>query len=153
LPSNARSSTRSAVPLHAPHENGTQRRTKSVLVLEDAYDAREDLAFLIESRGYTVVTAADGSEAITKLRTMPEPPGLILLDLLMPAMDGWTFGTALRAEPLFRNIPIVVLSGVPDFKAQADALGALDALEKPVDLKRLWSILARVCGPLRGENG
>ena len=123
-----------------------------MLLLEDDPDVREDLAFLIESRGYPVVTAADGREAIATVRAMRDRPGLILLDLMMPVMDGWTFHAALRDEPALRDIPVVVLSGIADLQLQANTLGAVDFLGKPIDLKRLWGILARVCGPLRADG-
>src|SRR5262245_26845005 len=87
---------------------------KAVLVVEDSIDTRDSLAFLLRSvGGYQVSTAANGQEALDRLRAGPRP-GLILLDLLMPTMDGWEFCHRLRQDPALASIPVVVVSGVGD---------------------------------------
>src|SRR5262245_43368027 len=87
---------------------------QAVLVVADSIDTRDSLAFLLRRvGGYQVSTAADGQEALDRLRAGPRP-GLILLDLLMPAMDGWEFCRRLRQDPALASIPVVVVSGVGD---------------------------------------
>src|SRR5690349_1848715 len=82
-----------------------------VLVVEDSTDARQMLASLLEVEGFAVRTAANGREALDQLRAGP-PPCLILLDLMMPVMDGYQFRAEQRQDPGLSPIPVVVVSAV-----------------------------------------
>src|SRR5215218_4757012 len=84
-----------------------------VLVVEDDEDLREMMGHLLQAEGFRPDLAGDGAEALDKLRATPEQPDLILLDLMMPRMDGWTFRREQEGEPALANIPVVVVSAAP----------------------------------------
>jgi CheY-like chemotaxis protein len=116
-----------------------------VLIVEDDPFGREALAQLLRGRGYPVITAADGREALERLR-QPPPPGLILLDLKMPAMDGWEFCLRRNRDPRLACIPVVVVSAGAELPAaKAAALGVAGHLQKPVALDDLLDTVARWC--------
>lgn len=118
-----------------------------VLVVEDDPDLREDLAALIEHRGYQTATAADGREALARLRGAAELPCLVILDLMMPVMDGWALRAEMLKDPRLAVVPVVLLSGIADLRDQATILDVADHLVKPVNLARLYDLLAEHCGP------
>lgn len=109
-----------------------------ILLVEDDTDLREALAEFLADEGFGPVdTAANGAEALRKLHDGP-PPGVILLDLMMPVMDGWAFRRAQLADSQLAPIPVVVLSA-------ADSLPDVSAsLRKPVDLDALSGVLRRL---------
>jgi CheY-like chemotaxis protein len=113
-----------------------------VLIVEDDIDFREHLSALIRSRGHEVELAADGEEALLRLH-VGEPPSLILLDLMMPEMDGWTFRARMLQEPNLAGIPIAVLSGVSSVGNEAEKLHIDHYLGKPVDLQALHRLIER----------
>ena len=114
----------------------------SVMVVDDNDDIRESFAFLIRQLGYEVETAADGAEALAKLETRALP-NLILLDLMMPVMDGWQLRRRMLARPEWASIPVVLLSCAGGLEREAAALGALDYLQKPVDLSTVYRLVAQ----------
>ncbi len=116
-----------------------------ILVIEDDPGLRAALTEALEESGYEVACAGDGKDALAQLEASPAP-SVILLDLAMPVMDGWTFRAAQRRDPRFAAIPTVVLSG--SIAADAYALDGLDpaaALAKPFDLERLIATVQRLC--------
>lgn len=119
---------------------GTARR--SILVVEDSVGIRDAVRGLLELEGYTVEVAAHGDEALEKLRKM-RAPCLILLDLMMPGMDGWTFEAIREKDVLLAPIPLVVMSGAPHIDSPAQPG---EVLKKPIDLKQLKSLVASYCG-------
>jgi CheY-like chemotaxis protein len=122
----------------------TPRSPNSVLIVEDDADLLETLASLLEDVGCPVTRAANGQEALRHLRSAP-PPGLILLDLIMPVMNGWVFRAEQRRDPALTAIPMVVMSRVDDIQHQATALSAVGYLGKPVDLDELGALVAHYC--------
>jgi CheY-like chemotaxis protein len=116
----------------------------SILVVEDDADLCETLALLLEDLGYAVARAVNGQEALSQLRSAPLP-GLILLDLVMPIMNGWVFRDEQRQDPALAAVPLVVMSVVGDIQRQAVALGAVACLGKPVDLNDLVALAAYYC--------
>jgi serine/threonine protein kinase len=104
-----------------------------VLVVDDSAPIREAFRVALEWRGYTVDCAANGREALERLREGPLP-GLILLDLIMPVMDGLKFLEERKRDPALMSIPVLVISAADPSQAQAMALGAADYLAKPVEL-------------------
>jgi CheY-like chemotaxis protein len=114
--------------------------THTVLVVEDEDDVRESLRELLELSGYTVVAAADGQEALDHMAGI-EHVCVVLLDLIMPRMNGWDFFTALRADPHYAAVPVVVHSSSPDDAPD----GVTRVLRKPVELSRLLSIVQEFC--------
>ena len=106
-----------------------------VLVIDDDVALREILRDCLEAEGYAVDVAVDGRDGLDRLQH--RRPRVILLDLMMPVMDGWTF----RAEQLARDelarIPVIVLSAAHGARRQAELLGAAAIIEKPFDLDSL----------------
>src|SRR4051812_15322091 len=85
-----------------------------ILVVEDTQIVREPLSRLLRGEGFHVLTAADGSEAMGVLNDLEQPVDLVLLDVLMPRMDGVAFLTAIRSDARFRELPVIGLTGVSD---------------------------------------
>ena len=112
---------------------------EKILVIDDDYDIFEAIAMIFQSHGYQVVTAGNGIEGLALLKA--EKPDLIILDLLMPKMDGFTFLKELR-EPNwseFREIPILILTSVREEASRrryhletGQELGVDDYIEKPI---------------------
>jgi CheY-like chemotaxis protein len=112
-----------------------------VLVVDDDDDARETLADLIRKAGYSVVTARDGREALDSLGRVR--PKLILLDVVMPIMDGATFRQEQRRHREWLRIPTIVMTGVAD-EPMLD-VAVEDTLRKPIRARQLIDIVARHC--------
>jgi DNA-binding response OmpR family regulator len=113
---------------------------KRVLVVDDDPDIRELLFTALEDEGFEVVPAGNGQEALAVIKSFR--PDVIVLDLMMPVMDGWQFVQEMRARD--EDIPIVLLSAARDLKTHAKALAAADIIEKPFDLAELLPKIARV---------
>jgi CheY-like chemotaxis protein len=120
-----------------------------VLVVDDDPDIRESLETVLGIHGHAVATAADGAEAITFLRREGPQPCVILLDLMMPGMNGFDFRAELEADPMLAEIPVVIITGAGVLAYQhADALRA-EILRKPFDLKSLLRTVERFCSDNR----
>ena len=118
----------------------------SVLIVEDDPNIRELLEIYLKKAEYTVESAADGGQGLTKFRAMR--PNLVLLDVMMPVMDGWAVCKAIRAEG---NTPIIMLTakGEVDDKVNGLKAGADDYITKPFEMKEL---LARIEAVLRRSD-
>ncbi|XXT22232.1 response regulator [Sorangium sp. So ce429] len=116
---------------------------KRILVVDDDPDIRETLAELLQEEGYAVSSAAHGGEALSALRADPRP-GLILLDLMMPIMDGWQFRAEQKKDPELASIPVVIISatGRDEF---VSSLGAAQFLKKPINLEQLLAAVEQHC--------
>ena len=113
-----------------------------ILVVEDNEDVREMMAVTLELEGHRVRTAVNGRDALEKLRT-EEKPSLILLDLMMPVMDGWQFRSVIAEDPQLKDVPVVVVSaatGELATKAPADAY-----VPKPIDMDELLTVVCEFC--------
>ncbi|HET9594287.1 MAG TPA: response regulator transcription factor [Anaeromyxobacteraceae bacterium] len=111
-----------------------------ILVVEDDADIRQVMAEALESQGYEVALAPDGAVALRLARE--DRPDLILLDLMMPRMDGWSFRRAQLADEALADIPVVVVSAVgPDRLATVDAD---EVMVKPFGLDALFDTVARL---------
>jgi two-component system chemotaxis response regulator CheY len=115
----------------------------SILLVEDDLDVREALVEALGDRGYTVDTAVDGLQALERLRGGARP-GVILLDLMMPRMDGVEFRMAQRADPLLAHLPVVVLSADARMEEKARALDVQGAVRKPIDMVQLCAAIERL---------
>jgi CheY-like chemotaxis protein len=112
------------------------------LLVEDDADTRSAFELILQNLGHTVRTAADGQQALGELRAGPRPD-LILLDLMLPVLDGWGFRRRQVEDPALAHIPVVVLSAVGEFAARADDLGDVGYLQKPADPEELSSAVER----------
>jgi CheY-like chemotaxis protein len=115
-----------------------------ILVVDDDADIRETLIELIRDQGYDAIGACDGREALDRLRTSGTKPCLILLDLMMPKMDGWEFRQAQSTDPALADIPVVVVSAYRNSHRGAE-LDAVDHLDKPVEMQSLVDLIHRHC--------
>ena len=102
-----------------------------VLIVDDDDDVRETLQMILTEEGLEVMMAANGREALQVIRT-PQRPEVVLLDLLMPEMDGWQTIDALRAEGLLDKVRIVICTSAPK-----DAPEGFPVVAKPIDLTEL----------------
>ncbi len=117
----------------------TDRR---VLVIEDDADVRTMISIMLTIEGYQVSTAENGQEALDLLRH-GDHPNLILVDLMMPVMNGWQFRAEQVRDPNLARIPAVVISGGDRVAEHTRALGAADYLRKPIDLDVLLATVQR----------
>jgi CheY-like chemotaxis protein len=118
---------------------------KRVLLVDDNFVTRETMSLLLGGVGYQVVTAANGQDALERLRAHA-PPNLILLDLDMPVMDGITFCQQRKKDDRFAAIPLVLVSSADDLAEKASSVGADSYLQKPVDSIQLLDVLRHCCG-------
>ena len=88
----------------------TQPTAGYILVIEDDPGVREGIATVIENEGYRVATCEDAQEALDKLHASADLPRVIVLDFMMPRMDGWTFLSERKKDARLRNIPVVGMS-------------------------------------------
>lgn len=120
---------------------------KKVLVVDDDRDDLKMISMILEPEGYEVITAENGAEALEKVES--EAPDLILLDVMMPELDGFAACAKLKASPQSKGIPVVLLTGVAKqiTKTRYPIDGVLRAeaeeyLEKPVDPEELLKVVA-----------
>jgi len=118
----------------------------TVLVVDDDGDLRDAICLVLEHNGYRALAASNGEEALTRLRANA-PVDLILLDMMMPVMDGWGFRKSQPDGPAFVEIPVIVLTGDGRASSKAAAIGAAGYLKKPLDLGDLLAAVARHCAP------
>jgi CheY-like chemotaxis protein len=112
-----------------------------VLVVDDDPDILEALSEILEAEGFEIRRARNGKEALERLE--PDPPRLVLLDLMMPVMDGWEFAQRLKQRPKVANIPIIVLSADRNVSNKAAEIGAVGHLAKPFELNDLLDMVRR----------
>jgi two-component system response regulator MprA len=117
---------------------------QTVLLVDDNDDAREALAFLIERYGIQVVQARNGRDALRQLEQGLRP-GLILLDLMMPQLDGWAFRAEQRRLPGGEDVPVVIYSASPTVGDDAAQLQVAGWLQKPLDFDELLAMVRRYC--------
>ena len=124
-------------------------QASTILVVEDDPATRAGLVSLLEAEGFAVRSAGNGQEALDVLEGAAVPPRLILLDLMMPVMDGWQFLAERRRRPdRFSNSTVVLLSGLAYIEG---AIDVADFIRKPIDPSVLRSCVLRFCGPARGS--
>lgn len=116
-----------------------------VLVVDDDVDILEIVSLVLEGSGFRVVTARGGAEALRLLeRDENDPPALILLDLMMPGLDGGQVLEAMRAQNR-STANVIVLSGAGDAAVRAAGLEGVEYVRKPIDLERLVALADRFC--------
>jgi two-component system, chemotaxis family, chemotaxis protein CheY len=111
----------------------------TILLVDDEPDTREDLSFLLEREGYIVLPAANGQEALDRLRNINCLPSVVLLDLTMPVLDGRGFLAQRARIRTLVTIPVIVVSGSkPDNEILSEVEGFL---QKPVEMTRLLEMV------------
>ena len=115
-----------------------------ILYVEDEIDTRDAVTFALEHEGFTVFGVANGQTALDYLRSNP-PPCLILLDLMVPVMDGWQFMAERARDPDLLAIPVVVVSAHPSVQRQTAPLKAAGYLTKPIDMEQLVATVRKYC--------
>ena len=120
---------------------------KTILVVDDEFYAAEILTFVLESEGYRVLTAVNGRDGLDKLKL--SPIDLVILDVMMPIMNGAEMAHAMRADPALARLPILITSAVSEavFRAMFDRYQGF--LRKPF---RMPEVLAAVSSLLSDEN-
>jgi CheY-like chemotaxis protein len=113
-----------------------------VLIVEDDQDLREMMAQLLTLEGFEAATVSNGREALEYLHHATTP-NVILLDLMMPVMDGWEFRRRQQADPAMADVPVIVLSALDQSRA-AD-VNASAFLKKPLDFDRLLTLVRTYC--------
>jgi CheY-like chemotaxis protein len=114
-----------------------------ILIVEDDFAIRETVVDALEGEGFEVTCAANGEEALRQLADGSAPPCVILLDLMMPVMDGWAFRSAQQRDPRISAIPVVVLSAGAGAEYTLDRLDPAAFLPKPFELDRLLDVVGR----------
>lgn len=123
------------------NRSGALNEPKDVLVVEDEAYLCDLVADVLEAEGHKARTASNGQEALQ--RVQDRKPQLILLDLMMPVMDGWEFIRALRSNRDWADIPIVVVTAVYDIKRTQQETGAVAVVTKPFDIDQIADVVAR----------
>jgi CheY-like chemotaxis protein len=119
--------------------------TKEVLVVDDDPDMAETMVMVLREAGYCVRSAGDGKQALEAVAE--RVPSLILLDVLMPVMDGWQCAREVRKR-YGRRVPIIVVTAAEDVRARAEPMDVDDVLPKPFELDDLLQAVERYA-PLR----
>lgn len=114
------------------------------MVVEDDHDIRVTLRALLEAEGYTVLSAGNGKDALDILESSADKPGLVLIDLMMPIMDGWQLVALMKADATLAGIPFAIQSAYADHHPPS---GAVAIMKKPVDVDRLLALVRRYCCP------
>ncbi len=123
----------------------------SVLVIEDDQDVSDAMSETLGDAGYAVATARNGAIALSALRAARELPALILLDLMMPVMDGAHFLMVMRNDARLATLPVVLVTADGHATTKAARLGVQGGIKKPVQLNELLFTVAKYCQPWRGD--
>lgn len=119
-------------------------RTSAILVVDDDDDIRAVLADVLEFAGYRAIRAFNGEDALAQMQSQPLPC-MVLLDMMMPVVDGWEFRRRQLADPKLAHVPVVVVSGAGRTAEIASEIGAAGFLSKPVMRSQLLDVVSRYC--------
>jgi CheY-like chemotaxis protein len=129
-------------------ETGDAVQGRAVLVVDDDDDIRDAVQDVLQSEGYATVGASNGKEALDLLRTSSILPALVLLDLMMPEMDGWELLASMDEDPALHRVPVALMSAHPGIRrafdkerTQGQPLQSSLLLPKPLNLLRLLSLV------------
>ena len=128
----------------------TVQTPPSILVAEDNPDSRDALRALLEAYGFQVVEAINGEEAVKQ--ALLRRPDLILMDIMMPLMDGLEATRRLRGDPQMREVPIVALTAMAGSRELAMSAGCTDYLTKPIDIPVFLKTIRGILGIDRGST-
>jgi CheY-like chemotaxis protein len=117
----------------------------SILVVDDDNAIRETLRAILEDEGYPVVAASHGREALERLADMATP-GLCIIDLVMPVMNGWELCAALAGRPELARVPVLLVSANSHLDGPPPGLETVHVMRKPISFDRLLEYVERYCG-------
>jgi CheY-like chemotaxis protein len=117
-----------------------ERPLGPVLVVDDDPDIREIVELALVTHGYRVETARDGRDCLQKIRTM-ERPSIVILDLMMPEIDGWSVCDELANDPELATVPVVILTG--DAQIRDERRGRVPIVKKPIELANLLAVIEK----------
>lgn len=118
---------------------------KTILIIDDDQGIRDALSELLELEGYHVQTAVNGNDGLDNLRRMASPPALVLLDFMMPTMDGFQFRQKQIAENLHTGVPVVLMSADCHVGEKQVKGGMMDHLRKPMDISEVLEMVKKHC--------
>ena len=124
--------------------NAQTNSYKTILVVEDDQGIRETMKEVLESEGYHVVTAVNGHDGLEKLREVPKPC-LVLLDMMMPVMDGREMLDVVLADVVLAPTPVFFVSAIA---SPSNTKGAAAYLKKPIDIDLLFKLIKQYTGHL-----
>ena len=116
-----------------------------ILIVEDSPDVASFLKRLLEREGFTVDSALNGREALEFLRATPGLPAVIILDLVMPVMDGYQFRQEQERDGRLAPIPIIVMASEMNLESIRMRLGAKASIRKPIEIKDVVEAIKRLC--------
>jgi CheY-like chemotaxis protein len=108
---------------------------KTILIVDDEFGVLEVVEFILVDLGYTVISALNGRDALARLAE--SPPDLILLDFMMPIMDGAAFLKSMRSDPRYCNVPVILTSALPEQTIKNKCSGYNLFLRKPYKFEQL----------------
>jgi CheY-like chemotaxis protein len=115
-----------------------------ILIVDDDQAIRDVVSDILEMSDYQVKTACNGAEALETMRV--DRPAAVLLDLMMPVMNGWEFLRQYKVEVPVAPVPVVIMSAARDASAVAGQLGAQAFLSKPFEIEAILAVVGRVAG-------
>jgi len=124
-----------------------------ILLVDDDRDIRESLHDALEDRGYAVVDAVDGLDALQQIRDAADLPDIILLDLMMPRMSGAQFRAEMVKDERFKRVPVLVLTADASARSRIEAMNVDGYLVKPVRLRDLYDRVATLLDAARSQAG
>ncbi|HPI40972.1 MAG TPA: response regulator [Pseudobdellovibrionaceae bacterium] len=117
------------------------QKNKKILIVEDSLDLQRLLARLLQIEGYDINTANNGLSAFQQLERSPSLPNLILLDIMMPVMDGYAFRNRQKKTRLFSKIPTLILSADENVSLNRLKISPKNFIKKPIEIDQLlWTI-------------
>ena len=122
-----------------------------ILIVDDDPAIRDVVSDILEMSDYCVETACNGAEALDRIRD--DRPAAVLLDLMMPVMDGWEFLREYKDEAPAAPVPVVIMSAAQDASQAVDKLGAQAFLAKPFEIETILAIVGRVATDARHLSG
>ena len=117
----------------------------TILVVDDDADLRDSLEAALVARGHKVAKAADGAEALAWLKSNAKDPCVVLLDLMMPGMNGFELRSRMAADPHLATIPVVVITGAGLLADRRASELRAEVLKKPIELSTQLSTVRRFC--------
>ena len=117
----------------------------TILIIEDDFGIRDAMTQILEDEGYAVIGVEHGLAALEVLRSLPQRPQLIMLDLTLPRLSGREFLRTYRSDPLLEHIPVIIMSADSTALHLEEFPGAIDVLPKPIELMTLLDVVGQYC--------